>query len=321
MSLPNTQMIDQLNALANLNQASEMGFTHAAEHVRSRGLKIYLRHYAAQRAQFAQELRQTIGQLGGKATQAGNPLAAMHRSLIDILATLTIGRMNQAYVVLKESLHGEHVALGRYRELAQTAYPPDVRSLLDTHTAQIQATYDQLSSIIAHNPNVLLVQLFEHTDSAQTAVNNLVAAGITANDIQVTPVSQFRRHTHSFQRQLMVENTLACAFIGTVLGLLLGLLLGLPLEVGINDAEVGSVAVPLLLCAVTGFLSGVVLGLLIRQGASEDDAYYYQTGLRDGSTVVTVRAANVPAKQVHQILEMQRNQERQATMALAGAAA
>lgn len=321
MSLSNTQMIDQLNELANLNQASELGFTHAAEHVRSRGLKIYLRHYAAQRAQFAQDLHKAIVQLGGKVTPAGNPVAVMHRGLIDILATLTIGRMNQAYVVIKESLHGEHVVLCRYRETAQTLYPPAVRTLLDTHTAQIQATYDQLSGIIAPNTNLLLIQLFERADSVQTTVNNLVNVGVAATDIQVAPISQFRQHEHAYRRQLMLGNTIACAFIGTVVGLLLGLLLGLPLEVGVRSADVGGFSVPLLLCALTGFLSGGVLGLLIRQGASEDDSYYYETGLRDGSAVVSVRAANVPAKQVYQILEMQRNQERQATVALAGAAA
>jgi len=321
MSSSNAQVIAQLNALANLNQSSEIGFTHAAEHVRSRGLKIYLRHYAAQRAQFAQELRQAIVQLGGKVTPANNPLAAIHRGLIDISATLTIGRMNQAYVVVKESLHGEQVVLSRYRETAHGTYPAAIRSLLDTHTAQIQAAYDQLASIVAHNPNTLLIQLFERADSAQTAVNNLVTAGIAANDIHVTPVSQFRYHEHAYRRQFMFENTVACAVIGTVTGLLLGLLLGLPLEVGLHNADAGGFTVPLLLCAITGFLSGVVLGLLIRQGASEDDAHYYQTGLRDGAAVVTVRAANAPAKQVYQILEMQRNQERQATSALAGAAA
>lgn len=321
MSLPTTQIIDQLNDLANLNQASELGFTHAAEHVRSRGLKIYLRHYAAQRAQFAQELRKAIVQLGGKVTPAGNPIAVMHRGLIDILATLTIGRMNQAYVVVKESLHGEHVVLCRYRETAQTQYPPAIRTLLDTHTAQIKAAYDQLSSIIAPSASLLLIQLFERADSAQTAVNHLVNAGVAANDIHVAPMNQFLQHEHTYRRQLMLGNTVACAMIGTVVGLLLGLLLGLPLEVGARSADLGGLSIPLILCAVTGFLSGSVLGLLIRQGASEDDAYYYETGLRDGSAVVSVRAANVPAKQVYQILEMQRNQERQATMALAGAAA
>ena len=222
MSLSNTQMIEQLNALVNLNQASEIGFTHAAEHVRSRGLKIYLRHYASQRAAFAQELHKAIAQLGGKVTPAGNPLAVVHRSLIDILATLTIGRMNQAYVVVKESLHGEHVLLSRYRETAQIQYSPAIRTLLDTHTAQIQAAYEQLSSIVAPHGSLLLIQLFERADSVQMAVNNLVNAGIAANDIQVAPMNQFLRHEHSYRRQRMLGNTIACAVIGTGVGLLRG---------------------------------------------------------------------------------------------------
>ncbi len=321
MSLSNAQTVARLNALIRLNQASERGFVTAAEHVKNRGLKIYLKSYAQQRAQFVEELRAAIAQLGGKVMERSNPLAVIHRGWIDIMATLTIGRMNQARVVLNESLRGEQLALRRYQEAAKEQHPPTIHAMLEAHTAQIRATDEHLSGIVAHNPNVLLVQLFEHVDSAQTAVANLVAAGVAAADIQVAPIAQLRRYTRDYHRQLMFESTIACALMGMGVGVLLGLLTIIPLMLsGMIESEIGGFGLPIWIGALVGIAGGMIFGLLIGQGIGEDDAHFYQAGLRDGSSVVTVRAANAPAKQVHQILETYRNQERQAAFALAGAA-
>jgi uncharacterized protein (TIGR02284 family) len=322
MSMSTAQTISRLNTLVTLNQASEIGFTHAAEHVRNRGLKIYLKHYAAQRAQFAVELQELIHQLGGKVTTRSNPLAVIHRGWIDIVATLTIGRMNQARVVLQEVLTGEHLALHRYKDAGQEAHPPAVQTLLAEHTAQLRATHEHLTGLIAHNPNVLLVQLYEHADSVQTAVNELMNAGVAAGAIQVTPVEQLRRHQHGYQRQLMGESTTTAALVGAIVGILLCLMVSTPLTVGgMSAGEFGGFLVPLLISALVGIGGGVIFGWLIGQSASEDDAHFYETGLRDGSAVITVKAAQASAKEAHRILEMQRNKERQDEFALAGAPA
>lgn len=321
MSLSNAQTVARLNSLIRLNQASERGFVTAAEHVKNRGLKIYLKSYAEQRAQFVEELRTAIVQLGGKVVEKSNPLAVVHRGWIDIMATLTIGRMNQARVVLHESLRGEQLALRHYQQASQEQHPPTIHTMLEAHTAQIRATDEHLSGIVAHNPNVLLVQLFERVDSAQTAVANLVAAGVAATDIQVAPIAQLRRYTRDYHRQLMFESTVACALMGMGVGVLLGLLTIIPLMLsGMIESEIGGFGLPIWIGALVGIAGGIIFGLLIGQGIGEDDAHFYQTGLRDGSSVVTVRAANAPAKQAHQILETYRNQERQAAFALAGAA-
>ena len=322
MSLTNAQTVSRLNSLIRLNEASERGFITAAEHVKNRGLKIYLKGYAAQRAQFVEELRAAITQLGGKVTEQSNPLAVIHRGWIDIMATLTIGRTNQARAVLHESLRGEQLALRRYLAASQEQHPPAIQTLIEAQTAQIRATDEHLSGIVAHNPNVLLVQLFERADSAQTAVANLVAAGVAAADIQVTAIDQIRRYSGNNHRQLLFESTVACALMGMGVGVLLGLLTIIPLMLsGMIESEIGGFGLPIWIGALVGIAGGIIFGLLIGQGIGEDDAHFYQTGLSDGSSVVTVRAANAPAKKVHDILELYRNQERQAAFAMAGAAA
>ncbi len=314
------ETVSRLNALLRLNQASERGFATAAEHVKNRGLKIHLKSYAEQRAQFAEALRQAVLQLGWEVTYVNNPLAGIHRGWIDIVATLTIGRMNQARMVLHEVLRGEELALHRYQEACREQHLPAINLLLEEQMAQIRAAHEHLSGIIAYQPNVLLVQLFERSDSAQTALANLLAAGVAAADVQITPVAQIRRYTHTDHRQLLLESTVACALMGMVVGICLGLMTSIPLMLSGMLAGIGGFGVPLWSGALVGIAGGIIFGLLIGQGIGEDDAYFYQTGLSDGSTVVSVRAANAPAQQAHQILEMQRNEERQAAFALVGAA-
>ncbi|MCB0064740.1 MAG: PA2169 family four-helix-bundle protein [Caldilineaceae bacterium] len=312
MSLTNAQIISRLNHLANLNQASEVGFIHAAEHVRNRGLKIYLKNYAAQRARFAKELRDTVVELGGQVTTTANPIAVLHRGWIDIIATLTIGRMNQARVVVQETLRGEQVLLHRYQDNSKQSYSPAIQAMLTEQAEQVQAAHAHLSGIIAYNPNVLLIQLYEQTDTAHSAVSDLLSAGVEASAIQTTPVSHMQRHHHNYQRQLLSESIVACSLLGAIAGILLSLLVVIPLTMG-HAAGVDSITytVPLLIGALIGIGCGMIFGCLIGQANREDDAYFYETGLRDGSVVVSVQAANAPVKLAHRTLEMQRNKERQ----------
>lgn len=321
MASTTTQTVSRLNSLIRLNEASERGFVTAAEHVKNRGLKILLKNYAEQRAQFGEELRTLVTQLGGKVTERSNPWGTIHRGWIDIMATLTIGRMNQARVVLHECLRGEQLVLQRYLGIAKEAHPASMAALLETHIAQIRATDAHLSGIVAHHPNVLLVQLYERADSVQTAVNNLLTAGVAATDIQVAPIDQMRRYSRNYHRQLMFESTVACALMGMVVGVLLALMTSIPLMMSGMIGEIGGYDIPLWSGALIGIAGGVIFGLLIGQGIGEDDAHFYQTGLSNGSAVVTVRAANAPAQQAHQILEMHRNHERQADYVMAGVSA
>lgn len=318
MASTTMQTVARLNSLIRLTEASERGFVTAAEHVKNRGLKILLKNYAEQRAQFSEELRDLVVQLGGKVTERANLWGTLHRGWIDIMATLTIGRMNQARVVLQECLRGEQLVLHRYLATVKEGQPATVTALLEAHVAQIRATDAHLSGIVAHHPNVLLVQLYERADSVQTAVNNLLTAGIAATAIQVTPIDQMRRYSRNYHRQLMFESTVASALMGMVAGVLLALMTSVPLMMSGMIGEIGGYQVPLWSGALIGIAGGVIFGLLIGQGIGEDDAHFYQTGLSNGSAVVTVRAANAPAKEAHQILEMYRNQERQADYVMAG---
>jgi uncharacterized membrane protein len=71
---------------------------------------------------------------------------------------------------------------------------------------------------------------------------------------------------------------------------------------------------PLLFGALLGALGGALFGLLISQGITEDDAHLYERTLQQGGLILAVQTATAQVPNVRQILQVQRNQERQATV-------
>jgi uncharacterized protein (TIGR02284 family) len=304
-----------LNTLIRLNLAGELGFETAAEHVKNRGLKLYLKSYAQQRAQFADELRSELRQRGGIVHLTPNPLAAFHRGWIDIKAALTVGRDNEARVVLQEALRGERVALAAYARAQQTVLPVDVDELLQHQATQIQAVCDHLCSLAECGDDTTLVQLFEQSTSAQQAIQQLAADGIDHVHMQSTLLTQFNAYTCHCRRQRLLESSSAGALSGLLVGILLSLTVALPLLLADGAAPwLSGLVLPLLFGALLGALGGALFGLLISQGITEDDAHLYERTLQQGGLILAVQTATAQVPNVRQILQVQRNQERQATV-------
>lgn len=316
--LSSNPTIATLNQLIRLNIAAELGFETAAEHVKNRGLKLYLKGYAQQRAHVVDELHQELTRWGGTMHIARNPLAALHRGWIDIKAALTIGRDKEALVVLQECLRGERVALATYTQARQAALPVAVDELLQRQAAQIQQVHDQLCRMAECGDDALLVQLFERSESAQMVVAQLVAGGIDAGQIHTTPVAQVGAYACHCQRQRLRESSSAGTVLGMLAGLLLGVIIVLPMLLGGGTlALVTDWVTPLLLSVLAGALGGAVFGFLIGQGITEDDAHFYQTSVQNGGMIVAVQTEKTQTGNARQILHMQRDQERQLAVAVA----
>lgn len=308
-------IISTLNSLIRLNLASELGFETASEHVKNRGLKLYLKSYAQQRAHFADELRREVRLRGGVVDLARNPLAALHRGWMDIKAGLTVGRENEARVVLQEALRGEQMALTLYTQARQVVLPVDVDALLQRQMTQIQAVCDHLCSLAACGDDTTLVQLFDQTASAQQAIAHLTANGIDHLNVRTTPIVQLNAYTCHCRRQRLLESSSAGAVSGLVVGMLLGLVVALPLLLSGGVASwLNGLLIPLLLGGLAGAIGGALLGLLISQGMTEDDTYLYESSLQQGDLILSVQTATAQAPTARQLLQMQRNQERQKTM-------
>jgi uncharacterized protein (TIGR02284 family) len=307
-----------LNQLIHLNLAGELGFATAAEHVKNRAIKLYLKNYAQQRAGFVDELRAEVSRRSGKLTATLNPLAGLHRGWIDVKAALTIGRDNQARVVLQECLRGDRVILDAYQRAQQAALPAEVAELLQRHRTQIQQVYDQLCQMAEGQDDVLLVQLFERAESVQAVVARLAASGLPVEQIQTAPVAQISPALYHGKRQHLLEICSASALLGVAAGLLLGLLITLPVVLS-GNASALPVGLPtaFLFSTLISAVGGILFGLLISRGVKEDDTYFYQTTLKSGGTIVAVQTDGGQSKEVRKVLYSQRDQERQLRPAVA----
>jgi uncharacterized protein (TIGR02271 family) len=142
-----------------------------------------------------------------------------------------------------------------------------------------------------------VVGLFRDTAQAEEAIRDLKAAGFSDREIGV--IMQDRDE----QRRLATdtgtkagEGAATGAVSGGVLGGIVGLLAGVGALVipGVGPIVAGGALASTLAGAGIGAAAGGLIGALIGMGIPEEDARYYESGLREGGILVTVEAgANV----------------------------
>ena len=175
-----------------------------------------------------------------------------------------------------------------------------------------------------------VVGLFDSFDEAQSAVRELVAAGVDRNDVSVvandargqfksyragssdSPTGDFSTPDSKGGTQ-GAEGATAGAFSGGVLGGVVGLLVGVGalaipgigpvLAAGPLAAALGSAGAGALAGAGIGAAGGGLVGGLAGLGIPDEDAQMYSEGVRRGGTLVTVRASDDMADRAADILE------------------
>jgi uncharacterized protein (TIGR02271 family) len=145
-----------------------------------------------------------------------------------------------------------------------------------------------------------VVGLFRNSSAAERAIRDLKNAGFTDNQIGV--LMQDRE-----QERRLAEDTgtkagksaAKGAATGGVVGGLVGLLTAaIP---GIGPIVAGGALAEILAGAGIGAAAGGILGALVGMGVPEEEARYYERGLREGGILVTVEAG-ARAAEARQIL-------------------
>lgn len=151
-----------------------------------------------------------------------------------------------------------------------------------------------------------VVGLFDDAAQAHNAVQELIAAGIGQNDINVLAGGSHSRpdrhgtlHDHPAE-----EGAMKGAVWGGVVGLLLGTgSFSIPGIGPVLAAGAWVTALESLLAgAGIGALAGGLIGALMRYGIPEQHAHYYAESVRRGSTLVVVHAPAAQAQPVVEIL-------------------
>lgn len=113
----NQEIINDLKGLVNIVNDGKEGYASASEVTDSGELKAVFLKYAAQRADYADELKEHIAQHGGDSdNQEGGILGALHRTWIDIKQALS-SREDAAILSAIET--GEKAAIEKYDKVLE----------------------------------------------------------------------------------------------------------------------------------------------------------------------------------------------------------
>lgn len=309
MTASNRQLVSTLNRLYRICQAGARGFDVVAENVSNRGLKVLLKTYAQQRAQFARELEDAIHHLGGETSRRRSIRGIVHRGRIDIKATLTIGQQDVENVVLREAVLGETTAVRTYENALAKDLPAEVKDMIERQAREIQAVSDQIELLCGRAGRRLLVRLFDSDEALEEAVEALAENGFSTDELDTVTLDEVTGAYEGSVRGTSVDETIASGAVGgAIFGSIFGAVAGVSillfpgLESMMQMEAQSAWALVSLGGTVVGAFFGVILGFLVGLGVAEEDRYLYDDSLRHGAKLIMLETESDRAREATQLL-------------------
>lgn len=307
MGAVDSRLIRRLNLLYRICVAGEKGFGAVAGNVSNRGLKILLKGYAQQRAQFANELKGEIQRLGGNVSDKGSIRGIIHRGRIHLVATFIIGEQNIENFVLNEARRGEETVVRTYKRVLEQDLPADTRAMLDRQYQAIQETLDRVNLLRGQAGQRLVVRLFDSEQRADAALQALERAGFTSDRIEIVDVQQVTS-VHEGERKIVTETVISGALGGAIWGSIIAAIAGISALTTLGDALIltGKMGSSWAVIALSGTFLGAfiaaILGLFVGIGVSEEDTYRYDDGLKQGTKLIRLNTDIERAPEAAQIM-------------------
>lgn len=138
-------LVNNLQELLEKNYDAEKGYTKAMQDAKNSRLKNFLKHQAAQRSRFANELTDEIRGLNETPKEGGSTTGSLHRTWIDLKTAFT-GDNDEA--VLEECIRGEKASVEEYEErLQNNNFPPQINSVLNKQLSEISSTLSKVKRL------------------------------------------------------------------------------------------------------------------------------------------------------------------------------
>lgn len=152
--------------------------------------------------------------------------------------------------------------------------------------------------------NQTVTALFDDFNVAQQAVESLVNAGFSRNNISLMANDSTKEHSARITRTDSSNGDVSAgegAVFGAVTGALIGL--GALLIPGIGPVVAAGPLAGALVGAIAGSVTGGVTAGLIDLGVDEETANYYAEGVRRGGTLLTVHTTDARVHEAARILD------------------
>ncbi len=308
MATADSALIRDLNRLHRLCLAGERGFNVVAENVSNRGLKVLLKSYALQRAEFVSELESEIQRLGGMVSDRRSIRGRIHRGRINIRAALTIGAHNVEKTVIGEALVGERTVLRAYDRCLQRDLPSETQTILERQAAAVRETQDRLEQLRGQEEKRLVVRLFDTAQDADEAVEALDEAGFDRSEIEGVEDVRDDVGVYEGEGTTIGESVLSGAIGGAIWGIPIGAAAGVGLQVipgmemMVMESEVVTWFSVTMAGVIVGAFFGAILGFLIGTGVTEEDVYLYDDSVKHGRKLLKLCTATDRVMEAEKVL-------------------
>ena len=139
------KLVNNLQGLLEKNYDAEKGFTKAMQDAKNPQLKKFLKHQAAQHAQFATELDKEIRNLNEKPIESGSTTGTLHRAWIDVKTAFS---SDDDEAVLEECIRGEKACAEDYEDtLEDNRFTPSISGVLNNQLSQIKQTVSEVKTL------------------------------------------------------------------------------------------------------------------------------------------------------------------------------
>lgn len=302
--------------LSRLSQAcfdSQESYAYAAQHTRNRGLKLVLKSYAQERAQFQEQLRRFApesGSLGGESSGS-----ALGRGWASMRAWFTVRRQSRQRILMQKALQSDKAAITVYEDALRQQLPPDLMTLAREQLAAFYQAESRLTSFTApRRDGALLVRLYERPEQVTQVVSALEGAGVQRDQVLVADVDQLNPYVSDKpdRERARWETMVAAALVGAVIGCVIVLPFAIAQRIYfpqlnglVADSPTGVLIEYLVGGALVGAIFGLYFSIFIGQDIVEDDAYFYEQSLENGKVLVAVPATPTNRADVEKVLGLQ----------------
>lgn len=292
--------IKVLSYLYRILEAGERGYAVCAANIDNPGLKILLKSYAQQRAEYKAEILTEIVRLAGKARPRSSIRGILHRGRIDIFSALTIAKAERETMILKEVLVGEKAALNAYEKTLRGDLPDQIRQIVSMQYTTIREIVERVRLIKGLAGLRMIVRLFDFYEHATAAVEALEAYGSIPIRVEHINV-QYSLELYRGRGTTVLETSLSGAVGGGLWGSVIGALAATSMQYT-TLLTPGGWSLVALAGIVGGALIGFLIGFAIGTGISEEDHFLTAQTRGPGQSLLLLVVENSQAVNVQQFL-------------------
>ncbi len=147
MTMPQENIVSEMESLIALCRDGQAGYQDAARDVQDAELRSLFEDYAKQRAAFAQALGTTLVSFTRSVKPAQGTLAGtLHRGWLNLRQLLT---GHDRHAILRECQRGEEAAASAYEKALQMHLPADVRAVVVRQSQAIHASLEKVKALAA----------------------------------------------------------------------------------------------------------------------------------------------------------------------------